>query len=190
MGWQGRLSSEVEVPRQAILPLPPSPRQVASLYSDCQQSENQNSFSSQSASFADGLCKAVWRWLGFGPQLLFPTPAGGCSVTRCPTAAPPASLQHPPLPQPASLQLLNSLPGGLPLIYAASALSWIIILYKMFVLYPPPVLKCQEYIPRPSVFNTSAWAWQFSDMNIMALNTESPSLKLTSVRISSLEQDK
>lgn len=96
----------------------------------------------------------------------------------------------PPLPQPASLQLLNSLPAGLPLIYALSGLSWIIILYEMFVLYPPPVLKCQEYIPRPSIFNTSARAWQFSDMNIMALHAEPPSLKLTSVRISSLEQGK
>lgn len=113
-----------------------------------------------------------------------------CCPPRLGDALSPDVPQHPPLPQPASLQLLNSLPGGLPLIYAASALSWIIILYEMFVLYPPPVLKCQEYIPRPSVFNTSAWAWQFSDMNIMALNAESPSLKLTSVRISSVEQDK
>lgn len=115
-----------------------------------------------------------------GAALSPPTPG---SPTGSPTSSPPP-------PRPTSLQLLNSLPGGLPLIYAASALSWIIIPYEMFVLYPPPVLKCQEYIPGPSIFNASAWAWQFSDMNIMALNAESPSLKLTSVRISSLEQAK
>jgi len=82
---------------------------------------------------------------------------------HCPTTALP-------LFKPASLQLLNSLLGGLALNYAASALSWIIILYEMFALYPPLVLKCQECIPRPSILNASAWAWQFSDLNIMALN--------------------
>lgn len=132
--------------------------------------------------------------MDFGPALLPPAPLPpqlGAAPSPKGTPQPPL---HPtsilPFPQPASLQLLNSLPAGLPLIYASSALSWIIILYEMFVPYPPPVLKCQEYIPRPSIFNTSARAWQFSDMNIMALHAEPPSLKLTSVRISSLEQGK
>lgn len=120
------------------------------------------------------------------PPALIPPQLGS---VPCPEAPPnPSSI--PPFPQPASLQLLNSISAGLPLNYAPSALSWIIILYEMFVLYPPPVLKCQECIPRPSIFNTSARAWQFSDMNIMALHAEPPSLKLTSVRISSLEQGK
>lgn len=100
---------------------------------------------------------------------------GGCILAECSLPAvgcSEAPLPHysPPLFKPASLQLLNSLLGGLALNYAADALSWIIILYEMFALYPPLVLKCQECIPRPSILNVSAWAWQFSDMNIMALN--------------------
>ena len=184
---------------EQYLPQSPSPRQVTSLYGDCQQAENRVYLT------RNGELNLLCRWslqsslevAGFWPSTAparpTPSPAGGCSLPRCPTAALAARARlhpavSPPLPQPALLQLLNCLPAALPLIYATSALSWIIILYEMFVLYPPPVLKCQEYIPRPSIFNTSAWAWQFSDMNIMALNAESPSLKLTSVRISSLQQ--
>lgn len=132
--------------------------------------------------------------MDFSPALLPPAPLPpqlGAAPSPKGTPQPPLHpTSIPPFPQPASLQLLNSLPAGLPLIYASSTLSWIIILYEMFVPYPPPLLKCQEYIPRPSIFSTSARAWQFSDMNIMALHAEPPSLKLTSVRISSLEQGK
>lgn len=105
-------------------------------------------------------------------------------------SSPAASLHQPSFSPGCFASAVTPLPGGFPAIHASSALSWIIIPYEMSVLYPPPVLKCQEYIPRPSIFSTSAWAWQFSDMNIMALNAETPSLKLTSVRISSLEQGK
>lgn len=107
-----------------------------------------------------------------------------------PHHSPPASQQHPSFPPARFPSAVKLLACWITFKLCPSALSWIIILHEMFVLYPPPVLKCQECIPRPSIFNTSVRAWQFPDMNIMALHAEPPSLKLTSVRISSLEQSK